>query len=274
MTMADASDQFWRSAPPADLAPYVEAILGRRARHAPADFDVFPGAHAELLFHFADPFRAGPGGSQATGALPRAALLGPRTGRCRQQAGPAIDWLIVQLSPAGCQHFLGHPFGQLIDYDAALTTLLPGAELLWQQLADQTSFRTRAALAADWLRGVPVRRRGDSRLSQLVTLSRTRPVPSAARLADILGHGERRLRQRFAAEVGVSPKSWLSLMRANRYLTSLHPATRSTEFEYADDSHAIRAFRRFAGITPGAYRDLKAAGDPLVNTGRNLALEP
>ena len=151
--------------------------------------------------------------------------------------------------------------------------MLPGADILWERLAEATAFHVRAALATAWLRGLPARRAGDASLSRLATLSRTRPVSTAARLADMLGHGERRLRQRFAAEVGISPKSWLSLMRANRYLSSLHPNTQATEFEFADDSHAIREFSRFAGITPRAYRDLKASGDPLVNTGRNLALE-
>lgn len=270
--MGETKDQFWRSAPPADLAPYVEVILGRRADHAPANFEVFPGAHAELLFHFADPFHASAGGTHVVKSLPRAALLGPRTRRCRQLAGPAIDWLIVQLSPAGCQRFLGHPFAALIDHDAPLAELLPGADLLWERLAGQPAFHARAALAADWLRALPVRRSGDPSLSRLITLSRARPVPTAARLAEMLDLGERRLRQRFAAEIGVSPKGWLSLMRANRYLSALHPGTRSTGFEFADDSHAIREFRRFAGITPRAYRDLKATGDPLVNTVRNFPL--
>jgi AraC-like DNA-binding protein len=94
-------------------------------------------------------------------------------------------------------------------------------------------------------------------------------------MARSLGIGERRLRQRFAAEVGVSPKQWLSLMRVNRFLGTQHPRTAMScigHFEYADDSHASRAFVRFTGLTPGTYRRLKSRGDPLVNTGPRTAV--
>lgn len=265
-------DQFRQLSPPSDLAPYVEAILERRAGYAPANFEVFPGARAELLFHFADPFFASPANSNELTRLWPAAFLGPRTGRCGQRAGPAIDWLIVQLTPSGCRRFLGQPFGALIDYDAPLEDLMPGAHLLWEQLAAMVHFEDRATVVVAWLRQRFCRVEGDVDISRLIALTRARPISSAGALATLLGNSERRLRQRFAAEVGVAPKRWLKLMRANRYLWSLHADRLPSDFEFADESHAIREFKRFADMTPGEYRRLKARGDPLVNTGRNHPL--
>ena len=109
-------------------------------------------------------------------------------------------------------------------------------------------------------------------LSRLVGLFRRHPLSSTRQLAQLIDRGERRLRQRFEGEIGISAKRWLSLMRMNRFLWSLHPNTEAAVFEFSDDSHAIREFKCFAGMTPGAYLLLKATGDPLVNTGRNLPL--
>jgi transcriptional regulator GlxA family with amidase domain len=97
------------------------------------------------------------------------------------------------------------------------------------------------------------------------------------RTIDALRHrldvGPRRLHQRFAGDYGVGPKLFLNLMRFGRQLEERHPLVAPREVgepEYADESHAIREFRRFSGLTPGAYAAQKKSGDRLIFTGADL----
>lgn len=263
--------QFWRTGPPPALAADVVAFIGRRSIVPRSGFDVFPYAQPELLFHFADPFCIGPLGETASTPLPRAVLLGPRTARYRQCAGPRIHWFIIQLSPAGCRRLLGAPFGALLDRELPLGDLVGDdtADRLWDLLSAAADFASRVRIAASWIAAAAhaSEPRGDADISRLAEIARPRPLLRVDHLAGRLDVTARRLHQRFSAELGIAPKYWLGLMRAHRYLQTLHPDTADLAFEYADESHAIREFKRYSGLTPGEYRAIKCRGDPLVNTG-------
>ena len=272
-----APDSIWRLPPPPDLAPWVEAIAGRRAEKA-AWFPVFPTARAELIFHFGDPFLVGER-SATMRPLPPAALLGPRREIYWQSAGPRIDWFLVQLTPLGCRRLLGLRFAEAWNREAPPAGLLTGrASMLHDRLRATPSFAARAAIAVETLRAFSLPLERDP-LSELVSLARAGRVRTLATMARRLGVGPRRLHQLFTAEIGISPKLFLSLMRFGRQLESRHPFPAigrrdPDDPEYADDSHAIREFRRFAGLTPGAYVTQKRSGDRLVYTGEPVLPEP
>lgn len=268
-------DVISRIAPPADLAPLVEALAGRSAEVARSAFPVFPTGRAELIFHFGDPFLIGAGAS-AMRPLPRAALLGPRHGVYWQSAGPRIDWLLVQLTPLGCRRLLGLRFAEAWESELALSDCWGSeAEALHERLHGAPGFSARAAAAVDALRMLARGAPASDPVSELVSLARGGRIRSVEAMARRLGTGPRRLHQRFSAEAGIAPKAFLGLMRFGRQLESRHPLPRRPdEDEYADDSHAIREFRRYAGMTPGAYAAQKRGGDRLVYTGAPLRLEP
>ena len=265
-----------RCPPPPDLAPFVEALAGRTARSEARRFPVFPTARAELIFHFGDPFLVGEDPA-AMRPLARAVLLGPRRRTYGQSAGPRIDWFMVQLSPLGLRRLLGLSFAETWESEIALDECWGAkAGVLFDQLAGTGSFARRAAVAAEALR----RLGGEAAdpLSEAVSRVRSGQLRSVGALCRRLDVGPRRLHQRFTAETGIAPKLFLSLMRFGRHLEALHPrpllpCVEADEPEYADDSHAIREFRRFAGVTPGAYVAQKRAGDRLVYTGAPVALE-
>ncbi len=69
----------------------------------------------------------------------------------------------------------------------------------------------------------------------------------------------------FTRAAGISPKRYASLARFQQALRGLHAATPDTLCElalaagFSDQAHMHREFRRFAGLTPGQYRDLAPA---------------
>lgn len=266
-----------RAAPPADLADLVEEFSTRRAALDRAAFPVFASARTELLFHFGDSFLIADDSPRDPRALAPAAVLGPRDRPYWQVAGPRIDWFIVQLTPLGCTRLLRCRFADLWHREAALADLWGAqADHVHDRMRDAPDFAGRIAIASAALRARARRAGGDAQMSRLAALARCGRIRSVAGLAACADLGARRLRQRFSEQLGVGPKHFLSVMRFGRLLTSLHPRPWlevSAGFpEYADESHAIRAFRRFAGTTPGRYRTAKSRGDPLVFTGEPLPL--
>ena len=267
------TDRLYRRLPADAFAPLVESYAGRYAISKSATFPVFPTGRAELLFHFADPFCTGSG--SALTPLPQAVLLGPRSSCYWHAAGPKIDWFLIQLTPLGMRRILGSRFDchweQVVPL-ASLPHAIPSD--LFEQLRDAGDFAARATLVDKLLHtNPPADEGGDVTVSEAGRLARLGELNTIKHLAAFVGIGERRLRQRFLAEYGIAPKAFLQLVRLSRQLQSLHPDHAAdmdaTLAEYADESHAIRAFRRYTGLTPKAYQRMKNAGDQLAFTGQS-----
>ena len=271
--MIERRDLISRCAPPGDLAPLVEAFAGRTANVQRARFPVFPTARAELIFHFGDPFQVADESDGAMRALAPAVLLGPRGSISWQSAGPRIDWFLVQLTPLGCRCVLGASFGESWHREIALSDLWGSdALVLHDKLAEIPSFEARRALVLAEIRARCGVVDADP-LTRVGSLVRTGQIRHLDQLGLCLDVGPRRLHQRFVARYGVGPKTLLSLLRFGRQLEARHPLSMiDAEPEYADESHAIREFRRFTGLTPGAYARQKRH-DRLVYTGTQVLLD-
>ncbi|MDX2286801.1 MAG: helix-turn-helix domain-containing protein [Bacteroidia bacterium] len=104
-------------------------------------------------------------------------------------------------------------------------------------------------------------RKHPPRLNGLEDASRYLMTASAGRtdvggLADQTGRSERWLQEQFAHQTGLSPKSWLCLLRfraAASYWVH-HPGCSWLDlverFGYTDQSHLIREFRQYTGSAP------------------------
>ena len=79
-----------------------------------------------------------------------------------------------------------------------------------------------------------------------------------------IGVSQRRLIQVFAAEVGLRPKLYCRVRRFGRVREMIGRAAApdwaavAAACGYFDQSHMIRDFRAFAGLTPLAYRPVEA----------------
>ncbi len=88
----------------------------------------------------------------------------------------------------------------------------------------------------------------------------TRPAEIQLRgLHRMFPYSERHFRSRFQERTGYSPKQFLRIARFERALSLLQTDFRNSltyvayECNYTDQSHFIREFREFAGVTPTSY---------------------
>ena len=66
-------------------------------------------------------------------------------------------------------------------------------------------------------------------------------------IASKTGYSERQIHRLFIQEIGISPKSYLGIIRLRNYLSNYRD-------EYYDDSHKIRNFMKFIGNTPSLLK--------------------
>ncbi len=266
-----------RLEPPAALRTWVEFVSQRRTLVNSTPFPVFPMMRTELWFNAGDPISTDDD-PQALKVLPPFAVLGARSSRYWQKAGPVIDWFLIALTPRGCRRYCRSTAADLAFRDQDLMSLAPDlAGEIQKVLCSRLQFEERfddicSLLAAFGSSGAELVTADDA-VERAADIARTRPIASVGEFAKMTGLSERQFRSRFRQSIGLSPKPFLSIMRFNRFIAALHPRPwlrfgEGPDIEFYDQSHAIREFSRFTGMTPGEYVRLKEQiSDRLIFTG-------
>jgi len=166
-------------------------------------------------------------------------------------------YLGIRFRPGQSRHFLDHPAPLLTDRRVDLDRP-PGPSL--QQLAETVihgdSFALLDAALLDWLaRHPPAPDSLDRALGWLEV-----PHARVERLAHHMGISVRHLERRILARVGLAPRRYASIRRAQRTLRALgvRPAPDlaglALTMGYADQSQMTRELRRWLGDTPARLR--------------------
>jgi AraC-like DNA-binding protein len=167
----------------------------------------------------------------------------------------------VHFRPGGARPFLGTRADALSDSHVALADLWPvrDASRLREQLCEATTTTSRFRLLEAALRTHLVsanRRRVVQAALELFSRGETSVSEAARRVA--LSH--RHFSDVFSAEVGMTPKLFLRIQRFQQAFAKvgcLGQAQLALACGYFDQSHLIRDFSNFAGITPAEFARLR-----------------
>jgi AraC-like DNA-binding protein len=168
--------------------------------------------------------------------------------------------VLVRFTPQGAA-CLGVPASALSNASVPLDALLPGSGELVERVHGARTVEEGVGLVQDFLAHRPFT--ADPLVERALRVLGAEPdeAASVARLARSLSMSERQLERRFLDRVGISPKRYASLRRFERaaaLLGSGAPLGRvALDAGYYDQSHFTRELRRFAGMTPGALRDMR-----------------
>lgn len=168
----------------------------------------------------------------------------------------------VHFKPGGAFPFLGLPAGDLADTHADLEALWgPSARRLEERLREVRTAGERFQLLHDALlsrlcNGV---KKHYAVSAALEMFRKNHGKPTVREAAKYLGLSQRRFIQIFKGEVGVTPKLFSRIQRFQQTRTFIQQnpipdwTTLALDFGYFDQSHFIREFIEFSGLSPTDY---------------------
>ena len=245
------------------LSPYVRLFWSLEYDQTPGMAvaeKILPDGCPEIIFNMCDRFvrhdQAG------TDIQPATLFAGQITRSVTVRPTGAVRLFGVRFQPSGAAAILRRPMfeltGQIVDLEHvlgrdsfAVAGRIHQASSLDERVAVFERFlveRLASMSSRDGLAG---------RASAMLTASRG--GVSISLLSDHLGVSERRLERAFRADIGISPKTFARIVRFQAFVSAIqHGKTpdildSSLEVGYYDQSHAIRDFREFSGVTPHDY---------------------
>ena len=220
------------------------------------DLRIYPARHPDRCTRFPGAVVSGPyGGYFITDRAAEASVMG------------------VGFKPGGAFPFLGLAADELLDTHASLQDIWGrGALEIRERISAERTDARRLQILQDALLSRLVRRpeRHPAVLSALDYFRRNPSRPIVGNVAREVGLSNRRFIDVFNFQVGVKPKLFLRIQRFQRVLQKVHRlpvvdwGQLALEQGYFDQSHLIRDFVAFSGISPADYlrrlRDLRNDG--------------
>src|SRR5215469_12322742 len=168
----------------------------------------------------------------------------------------------VHFKPGGAFPFLGLPAGELADTHVDLATLWgPSAGRLRERLCEARTSAARFQLLQEAL--LNRLRHGVEQhyavSAALEIFEKDQAGPRVREAAKYLGLSQRRFIQVFKAEVGITPKLFSRIQRFQQtraliqHNPSINWAGLAVDLGYFDQSHLIREFLEFSGLSPTDY---------------------
>jgi len=183
------------------------------------------------------------------------------SGASGRSLAPAQESFIIGIhfKPGGAFPFLGLPAGDLVDTHVDLEILWgPSAGRLRERLCEACTSAERFQLLQQALLG----RLGHgveqhyAVSAALEMFRKNQAGPRVREAAKYLGLSQRRFIQVFKAEVGITPKLFSRIQRFQQTRTliqqnpSINWAHLAVDLGYFDQSHLIREFLEFSGLSP------------------------
>lgn len=228
---------------------------------------VLPNGCVEIIFDFRDRFVTYHSSDLAE-IQPRSIVAGQLTSRLVIGPSGETDMFGVRLRSESAFSLLGISMFDIRDQIVNLRDVIgPVESELFEKLFAANGFNERIEVFEKYLLTVNVLPVSAELTECVAALRSTNGAKQVARCAADLQWSERRLERAFNEQIGLSPKLLARIIRFQSLLVSADK-DKSALLDHAfaagyyDQSHMIRDFRNFAGVTPMEYfgRDLMLSG--------------
>lgn len=204
----------------------------------------------------------------------RAWISGMRRGWIVIEAAPASSMVVIRFRPGGAHPFLGFAVEGITDtVDQLEAVLSSAATSLRDRILEAPTTTARMAAVERWLHERAGRRLEGHPVVDYLTGRLF--SPAGLRIADVVdevGYSQRHVLGLFRRWVGLSPKQYSRIRRFQGVLGAVSSAAGpdyalgrrealaepdwadlAAAHGYFDQSHLVRDFRQFSGLTPGGY---------------------
>ncbi len=261
--------------PSPGLQPYVSAFYQYESTGAQIVEDHLLSEAGSLVFRVSGSWRSD---DASTISHSNGIIVGPHDRPMKLYVSGEVKVFGISLSPLGWLYLLGPTAEAMANKIVDLHQLLPfGARRLQREMDANMSLATCIEIISAFLE-VSCAQSSCPRLAGLVehidAQLHAQPIIKVAALADAMEMSPRHLERVMPCAFGFSPKT---ILRQRRFLRSLLSLTGtqdcySDDFgleEFHDQSHMIREYRLFSGLTPKRYRQyftaIGAAARPIIS---------
>lgn len=254
---------FFAFPPSPALAPFVEVIWAVKGAASWSREVVLPNGAIELMINFGPTQKVVAYGDEAVDDDFRMAWLAGIQDQPLAIASPdGSDHMGVRFRPGGAHAFFDVPMDTLRDRVVDLDFLLGSAAAdLRDRLGEVPEPERRARIVERWLldRRYAVHPYFGTVRRAMDLIQESAFRTSVTDLCERLGLSNRHLIDQFRRVVGLTPKTASRVARFNGVVRDVAGAVEvdwarvAYRFGYADQSHLIREFRRFGGVTPEEF---------------------
>ncbi|MBF9143900.1 AraC family transcriptional regulator [Hymenobacter properus] len=257
--------QFYRPHPA--LQPYVANVMLMHLRlppHLPRVEKPFPATPEQCLFFYArDAVEVFHCARNEALTSPPSIILGPQLARVNLRMGHDQITIKVGFRPGGLFRLFGVPMWELLDQTVD-STFVAGAEIrqINEELREMQEYSRMIGRVETYLLGkVAALKAGAHGIDQVAQLMQQRGASQRVSLDWLAGQAclsPRQFERKFLERVGMSPKLFLRVVRfAQAYrLKDQQPGLDWQDVVYKcgyyDQTHLIKDFRLFAGVSPTA----------------------
>ncbi len=256
--------EFFHFPPSPALAPFVELIWGVRGSASFTREAVLPNGVVELMINFGPTQKVHAYGDRPVDEdFRRYWVAGMQDEPLVIGSPDGCDHLGVRFRSGGAHAFFDLPMdvltGQVVDLD--LIAGRDAAEELRDRMATAATDEARARTVEAWLleRRYAVHPYFAAVRKALALFRSAGFGMTVGELCQRLGLSNRHLIEQFRSVVGLTPKTMLRVERFHGVIDHVRGrhdvdwARTAYRFGFADQSHLVREFRRFAGVTPTEF---------------------
>lgn len=258
---------------PAHLRPFIESWTGYREwSPVPVRRLEYPTGRAVLIIEFGAPIAVDARRHRV------GFFAGIDDGASLTEFASAHAGVQLNLTIRGALAFGARPMHEMARHVVSLDDL-EVSESLPEQLAGASTWTERFERVTQALEQRLLDGRQLSRVTAwaLDRIDSTGGRVAIHQLATELGFSRKHLHDRFAREVGLSPKRYAEVQRFSRVLTRLRAGAPSLahlalDLGYSDQSHLARDVRRFSSVTARALS--ASLNDPIARAVHELSVAP
>jgi AraC-like DNA-binding protein len=223
---------------------------------------LFSDGNMGIVFSFGDNLITKNKNNELIDSLPNSFLYGQISQFKDLYLQGEVSLIVVVLQPSGITQLIGISADELLDKIIRIEDLFgcQGLEIQ-EKLAKKVAFQSKLELLNTFFRELLTNKISSNQWlihASLDFIIKNKGNISVNQLVQYTGYSERHLERKFTETVGLSPKKFSNIIKLHSFLKYLkiEPKNLTTiayKAGYADQSHLIKEFKKYTGITPTEY---------------------
>jgi AraC-like DNA-binding protein len=223
---------------------------------------LFSDGNMGIVFSFGDNLITKNKNNELIDSLPNSFLYGQISQFKDLYLQGEVSLIVVVLQPSGINQLIGISADELLDKIIRIEDLFgcQGLEIQ-EKLAKKVAFQSKLTLLNTFFIELTAKKNTSNQWlihASLDFIVKNKGNVSIHQLVKYMGYTERHLERKFMETVGLSPKKFSNIIKLHSFLKYLKVEPKNLtiiayEAGYADQSHLIKEFKKYTGITPTEY---------------------